>query len=189
MSPRFKTRRKVLELPIIKGFKPFGILKNTKSSNPVILLIEEYEALRLCDYEQLNHHAASVEMGVSRPTLTRIYASALRKIAQAFVEGRSISIEGGKVYFDSEWFHCSTCTCHFNHSEKNNAPDVCPLCSSSDIQHILNDKEVIDEVCNSNVEYCICAECGEKIIKKRGFPCRKMICPNCKLSLIRDEKE
>jgi hypothetical protein len=50
-------------------------------------------------------------MGVSRPTYIRIYASALQKIAKAFVEGRLIFIEGGKVYFDSDWYRCNTCEC------------------------------------------------------------------------------
>ena len=71
------------------------------------LLYEEYEALRLCDYSMENHNRASEIMEVSRPTFTRIYASARQKLASAFVEGRQIVIEGGKVYFDSDWHICN----------------------------------------------------------------------------------
>jgi len=85
-----------LNPPSIKGFKPYGLDSEGTAAEPVTVLFEEYEALRLSDYDSLNHHQASVMMGVSRPTFTRIYASALQKIAVAFVEGRQITIEGGK---------------------------------------------------------------------------------------------
>ena len=95
MSPRKKILRKILNPPIIKGFKPYGIGTERKNPGQVNLLYEEYEALRLSDYDGLKHHQASVIMGVSRPTFTRIYASALQKVAKAFVEGKQITIEGG----------------------------------------------------------------------------------------------
>ncbi len=100
---------------------------------PVTLLYEEYEALRLCDYDMLNHNQASEIMSVSRPTYTRIYAAARRKVAKAFVEGRQIVISGGKVYFDSDWYHCTACKCSFNNPDKEMAVDCCPLCSSKQI--------------------------------------------------------
>ena len=102
MSPRVKLIRKVLNPPLIAGFKPYGPESANHNQEPVFLLYEEYEALRLCDYDNYNHLNASVIMGISRPTFTRIYSSTRRKIAQAFVEGRQISIEGGNVYFDSD---------------------------------------------------------------------------------------
>lgn len=125
--------RKVLNPPIIKGFKPYGNDGMHQEKGQVNLLYEEYEALRLCDYDGCNHHQASVIMGVSRPTFTRIYASALQKISTAFVEGRQISIEGGKVYFDSDWYRCSRCSCYFNNPEKQTEIANCPLCGSENI--------------------------------------------------------
>jgi hypothetical protein len=70
-------------------------------------------------------------MGVSRPTFTRIYASARQKIANAFVEGKQISIEGGKVYFDSDWYQCQSCGCYFNNPEKDIKVEACPLCGAA----------------------------------------------------------
>ena len=130
MTPRIKVLRKVLNPPLIKGFKPYGEESGSKNPEPVNLLYEEYEALRLSDYDILNHHQASVLMGVSRPTFTRIYASARQKVAKAFVEGRQIAIEGGKVYFDSDWYHCKNCRCYFNNPEKEKPFADCPLCGS-----------------------------------------------------------
>lgn len=128
MSPRKKVLRKVLHLPLIKGFKPYGPESNFQQLEPVNMLYEEYEAIRLSDYDHLNHQQASEMMGVSRPTFTRIYASALKSMAKAMVEGRQLSIEGGKVYFDSDWYECESCQCNFNNPEKEIGN--CPLCGS-----------------------------------------------------------
>ena len=130
MSPRLKRIRKVLNPPLIKGFKPYGPESGNQKSEPVCLLYEEYEALRLCDYDGYHHHHASIIMGISRPTYTRIYASVREKIARAFVEGRQIIIEGGKVYFDSDWYKCKQCQCYFNHPERITKVEGCPLCGS-----------------------------------------------------------
>ncbi|MDD2346480.1 MAG: DUF134 domain-containing protein, partial [Bacteroidales bacterium] len=81
MNKRIRRIRKVLNPPTIKGFIPYGGTEKSEKENPVILLYEEYEAVRLCDYDMVNHHEASVVMGVSRPTFTRIFASARQKIA------------------------------------------------------------------------------------------------------------
>ena len=132
MAPRPRKRRKVSNPPDIKGFKPFGGPKKA-AGDMITLLYEEYEALRLCDYDHYNHLEASGFMEVSRPTFTRIYSSALKKLAKAFVEGRGVSIEGGHVYFDSDWFFCNNCTSRFNHPEKQELPVDCPLCGSKDI--------------------------------------------------------
>jgi uncharacterized protein len=130
MSPRPKRIRKVNNPPVIKGFKPYGTENNGNSEEPVFILLEEYEAIRLCDFEMLNHFEASSIMEVSRPTLTRIYTVARKKIAEAFVTGRQIVFEGGKVYFDSEWFQCSACACFFNNPFKDKPIETCPLCNS-----------------------------------------------------------
>lgn len=132
MKNKFRTPRKLSEPPAIKGFNPFGGKKCSSLGEPVVLLMEEYEALRLCDYENLNHNDASEKMCVSRPTFTRIYASALKKIAIAMVEGLSLSIAGGKFYFDSEWHECRACGSYFNHPQKDTELKHCPLCKCRD---------------------------------------------------------
>ena len=91
----------------MKGFKPFGIPR--KMLDEVTLLYDEYEAIRLVDYEGLHHEKAAEHMNVSRPTLTRIYEKARKTVALALVEGKMINIEGGNVQFDREWFRCRRC--------------------------------------------------------------------------------
>lgn len=75
----------------------------------IVVHYDEFEAVRLLDYEGLMQEQAAEMMQVSRPTLTRIYESARRKIARAFVEGKMITIEGGNVEFSGEWFRCKRC--------------------------------------------------------------------------------
>lgn len=49
--PRPKRSRKVFRPPLISGFLPFG--SSAGSSGGISLLYEEYEAMRLADYEGL----------------------------------------------------------------------------------------------------------------------------------------
>lgn len=130
--PRPKKIRKINNPPKIKGFRPIGQLSR---KNPVVINFEEYEAIRLCDYELMDQLAASKIMEVSRPTFTRIYESARRKVASAFVDSKSIVFEGGKVNFDNEWFNCLTCGAFFNNPGANTSLTSCPLCGSSHFQN------------------------------------------------------
>ncbi len=105
--PRQKQSRKISSPPLMSGFKPFGIPRTALES--VILNIDEYESIRLLDYEGLMQEQEAERMNVSRPTLTRIYESARKAIAKAFVEGKVVLIEGGTVNFENEWFKCKRC--------------------------------------------------------------------------------
>jgi len=89
------------------GFKPFGMPLCSLSS--VKLQFDEYESINLVDYENLPQDIAAEKMGVSRPTFTRIYNSALKKIAKAFVECLAIEIEGGNIEFEKEFYKCNKC--------------------------------------------------------------------------------
>ena len=76
-------------------YKPAGIPARTLEW--VYLAMDEFETIRLLDHEGLDQEKAAQLMGISRPTVTRIYASARKKIAEALTEGKAISIEGGPV--------------------------------------------------------------------------------------------
>ena len=75
-------------------------------------------------------------MGVSRPTFTRIYESARRKIALAMAETRQIDIEGGKSHFNAEWFKCNKCSSIFNNPAKTKKISACPMCNSDSIEKV-----------------------------------------------------
>jgi predicted DNA-binding protein (UPF0251 family) len=105
--PRPKRKRFIGSPPKVDGFKPLGI--PISDLEPVILLYEEYEAMRLTDYEGLNQVDAADKMNVSRPTFTRIYEKARKSVAKAFVEGKVIMIEGGDFHSDHFWYKCINC--------------------------------------------------------------------------------
>jgi predicted DNA-binding protein (UPF0251 family) len=91
----------------MKGFKPFGLPLCKIES--VKLTFEEYESMKLINYEMLSQDQAAEQMNVSRPTFTRIYNKALKTITKAFVEGKAIEIEGGDYELENEWFRCKKC--------------------------------------------------------------------------------
>jgi len=127
---RPKRIRRMTNPPHFKGFKPIGL----PADHPVVINYEEYEAIRLSDFELHGQMESARIMEVSRPTFARIYESARRKVAQAFVLGKPIIFEGGKVYFDSEWYLCNSCDCRFNHPAKEEKVINCALCGSTDIE-------------------------------------------------------
>ncbi len=105
--PRPQKSRKISNPPKMLGYQPFGIA--SISDEPIDLQYDEYECIKLVNYDNLSHIEAATQMEVSRPTLTRIYNSALQKIAQAFVEGKAIVIEGGNFEYDKDWYKCKKC--------------------------------------------------------------------------------
>jgi len=105
--PRPQKNRKVCNPPKMQGFKPYGIA--ICETEHIIMQYDEYETIKLVNYDNLPQDEAAERMEVSRPTLTRIYNSALKKIAQAFVEGKSIIIEGGNFEFEKDWYKCKKC--------------------------------------------------------------------------------
>jgi uncharacterized protein len=91
----------------MKGFKPYGI--PICKLETVKLTFEEYESIKLVNYDMFSQEKAAEQMNVSRPTLTRIYNKALKTIATAFIEGKAIEIGGGNYLFEKDWYRCRTC--------------------------------------------------------------------------------
>ena len=105
--PNRRRYRRVKMPPPMEGFKPFGIPMRDLES--VVLLFEEFEAIRLADYENLKQEEAAERMNISRPTFTRLYDKARKNIAKAFIEGKAILIQGGNYITDDYWFKCFDC--------------------------------------------------------------------------------
>ncbi|RZT95555.1 putative DNA-binding protein (UPF0251 family) [Ancylomarina subtilis] len=135
--PRRTRLRKVVAPPEFKGYKPYGTHNSCKEH--IELLYEEYEAIKLADYDLMNHKEASELMGVSRPTFARIYESARRKIAMAFVEIKEIRAVYGNTQMDNNWFLCNACHARFT-IPNNLKQNICPICSSKEIESLNNQK-------------------------------------------------
>lgn len=87
-------QRCICSLPRITGFSPEG----GQADGTVELTYDEYEVIRLLDYRQMTQEQCARRMGISRPTVTRIYDEARRKMADMLINGRNLHIGGGDVY-------------------------------------------------------------------------------------------
>lgn len=96
--PRPKCCRQIYRIPDKNYFKPRGI--PASELEEVVLSLDEYEAIRLANYEQLYQEKAAERMNISRQTFGRIIDSAHKKIADVLINGKALKIEGGKVSFD-----------------------------------------------------------------------------------------
>jgi uncharacterized protein len=180
--PRPKRKRTITRPPLMEGFKPFGV--PISDLEPVILFFEEYEALRLLDYEGMTQLQAAQEMSVSRPTLTRIYEKARRTIAEAFIEGKAIFIEGGDFHTSEFWYRCEAC-----HKLAISQQEIssCSCCGSDKIRSMTSrpgKMALQDQV--EGPGFCICMDCNTKLPHQPGIPCREVDCPGCGKKMIRE---
>ena len=77
--------------PTATYFKPRGIPLDELEE--VCISLDEFEALRLADYEGLYHEDSAVRMKISRQTFSRILNEAHRKIAECLLKGKALRIE------------------------------------------------------------------------------------------------
>ena len=127
--PRQKRSRLIVNPPSIKGMSAIGTQK--RRSEKVSLFLEEYQAIKLLDYDGMTQEEAAVHMNVSRPTITRIYETARQKVARALTEGKNLMIRGGKFHFEESRFCCLSCKENFNLPAGSDKK--CPVCNSSEI--------------------------------------------------------
>jgi len=137
MSPRPHRKRRIQAAPSITGMRPQGGGRYRHGQSAINLMLEEYEALRLCDYQGLNHEDAATEMQVSRPTFTRICTNARKKMATALVEGLEVVVGGGNVNIAKhEYCVCPGCNIKIEHE-----PGVpcktrkCPECGAQMVRN------------------------------------------------------
>lgn len=99
--PRPMKWRRVCCMPIINRFGPLDqeLVKNEF----INLTIDEYETIRLIDLEGLTQEECADQMSVARTTVQGIYVQARRKIAEALVHGKILTITGGEYQLCDEF--------------------------------------------------------------------------------------
>ena len=69
--------RKISKEPEIRCFKPEN--DNIESLEPIKITLDEFEAIRLRDYHDIQQIRSAEIMGISQPTFHRILTSARKK--------------------------------------------------------------------------------------------------------------
>lgn len=129
--PRPKKWRKVCHMPCSAAFAPVG--SAFAPDKAVIMTVDEYETIRLMDYEGFTQAACAGYMRIARTTVQQIYADARKKIAEALVDGKSLFIHGGEYHLCDgleERCGCGGCPrhrCSFNEEqmERSKENDYC----------------------------------------------------------------
>lgn len=136
--PKPKKDRFVLQPPSVVYYKPQGI--PLFQLEQVILGVDEYEAVRLVDYEGLQQKEAAERMKVSRATCSRILESAHHKIAEALTAGKAIRIEGGNFVLGRNRYRCRECSTFWDFSLSGDSTGQdqanCPRCKSDKVMDL-----------------------------------------------------
>ncbi len=124
---RPKYCRKIRSEPGAKYYRPEGI--PAADLEEIIITLDEFEALRLSDFERLYQENCAESMNISRQTFGRIIDSARKKIADALIHGKALRIGGGTVSLEENGeTKCSACD-HSSQCCKKNYDDlICPRC-------------------------------------------------------------
>jgi len=130
---RPKNNRTVHEPPIFSDFKPIGV--PSTSLDTVSLTLDEFEALRLADYQSLSHQEASEEMGISRSTFTRLIEVARKKTIDFIINGRMLNIGGGNIHFRNNIIKCQGCG-HMFKTKFDDTFTECPVCHSKNLLNL-----------------------------------------------------
>jgi uncharacterized protein len=91
--PRPIIKRRIRFDPDVTYFKPRGI--KLRDLEEVILTLDELEALRLKNLENLDQKQCAEKMEISQSTFHRLLLEAGKKVTDALVNGKAIKVEGG----------------------------------------------------------------------------------------------
>ena len=164
MRGRPKRKRLIKFFPEITHFKPVGI--PSRNLPEVVLSLDETEALRLAELENLDQEAAAKKMKISRVTFLRILHSSHKKIAESLIYGKSLKLRGGDYIMP-------------------NLDGTGPLGQGPKTGQ--GRGRNIGRRGMGGTSECVCPECGCKTDHKRGVPCVKCECPKCNCASMRGE--
>lgn len=103
--PRPQRCRRICKEPEFSCFHP----EDSVTGEDVTLSLDEYETIRLVDFEKLTHEECARRMDVSRTTITEIYESARHKVSDCIVNGKRLRIEGGNYRICDGTAECPCC--------------------------------------------------------------------------------
>lgn len=137
--PRPTKFRRVEFFPEDTYFVPWG--KPKCKIEEIVVKVEELEAMRLKDIEELNQEECAERMQVSRQTFQNIIDSARKKVAIALTEGKAIKISGGHYTTSFCKFKCLDCEVVYKMNYDQDRL-ICPTCGSNRV------------VCSKKADFC-----------------------------------
>jgi len=101
MKPRGRPKKyRIVRIdPRINQFSPRG---RPGRPDEVSLSMDEFEAIRLSDYQGVDQKEAAKSMHISQQTFSRIIGRARKLLADALVNGKVIKIQGGYYVVSSK---------------------------------------------------------------------------------------
>jgi predicted DNA-binding protein (UPF0251 family) len=189
--------RKISKEPEIRCFKPEN--ENIENLEPIKITLDEFEAIRLRDYHDIQQVRSAEIMGISQSTFHRTLTSARKKISKALIEGNMIIIVGEDYITNKIRYKCNDCG--FEWLTKEKEYDQCLECKSKNVEK-LEDEEVIIKTEPTLLErrsfggqglgagpprVCKCPNCGYESPKTRAVPCKNTVCPKCQTPLCGSE--
>ncbi|MBL7148136.1 MAG: DUF134 domain-containing protein [Nanoarchaeota archaeon] len=162
--PRPRLCRRVRFEPNVTYFKPKGI--GLKELDVSILTVDEFEAVRLKDFENMDQEKAAKKMDISQPTFHRLVLSARKKIADAIVNGKAIKIEGGNYKMVKPRGRGLGPGGGRGLGRGGRGRMGGPLAAGPE-------------------GVCKCPNCGTEVHHKVGVPCYQETCPKCGAKMVR----
>jgi uncharacterized protein len=163
--PRPKKPRWVDFQPQIRSFNPKGV--DLKTTSIVELNLDELEALRLADLDEVDQTQAAEKMKVSQSTFQRILKNARKKIAKGLVLGKIINIKGGD-YIMNPRFGRGAGLGRGRGAGGGRGRGGGPYAAGPGGQCV-----------------CVNPECKHAMPHKVGVPCYQEKCPKCSSPMIR----
>lgn len=123
--PRPIKPRRISFFPEDTYFMPLG--KPKCELEEVQIKVEEWEAMRLKDGENLSQEECAEKMQISRQTFQLIIDEARKKIVDALTKGKAIRIQGGNYTLNVCKYRCRVCGKEFNVKYEKEL-NACPKC-------------------------------------------------------------
>ncbi len=134
-----------------------------------ILTVDEFEAIRLKDFEGLDQEPAAKKMNISQPTFNRLLKSARKNIADALVNGKAIRIQGGNYKMVQQPMRPGMGRGMGRGAGRGRGMGGRGIGFGGPAMT------------------CICPSCGYEQPKQRGVPCATLKCPKCKAPMVRGQ--
>ncbi|MBW2994838.1 DUF134 domain-containing protein [Candidatus Woesearchaeota archaeon] len=153
--------RWIRNMPQHVYFKPRAV--PLSQIQEVILTVDEFEAMRLKDIEEMDQIKAAEKMRVHQSTFQRMLTRARKKVTDALLNGKAIKIQGGAFKMPGRDMT----------GPRGMGPRTGRRGGSA------------GRGFGGPANECVCTSCGHRESKKLGVPCAQMKCPKCGGPMVR----